>query len=411
MKSVKLFAFLFALVMLAGCCRGAAPTEATPAPVEATPAPTPEEIEAAPEIRTDVADIGKYGNLELTLTATDLFAMGYECGDIVNVTVNGQVLTMPIGSAFSDVDTGSMLVVSVIDGQSGKNPVVVAINMGDLATTLQLAEKTQIAEEPGYRWDFRVSTPVAVAISMQEKGGYLNEYMLRQLVRTNEREDYIHLTDEQFANFRNIATTGMGDWKLYRSSSPVSPELNRNHEADDALNDAGINTIMNLTDTEASMQAYEGYWESYYSRRNIIALNVSVDFESESFKAGLAKGLAFFATHDGPYLIHCKEGKDRAGFVSAVLECLMGASANEVVADYMITYYNYYGVEPGTDQYRAIAAGNIEKTLAAAFGVADIYTADLAACAEQYVKGLGLSDEMIAALKKNLGTPFVEPER
>ena len=41
----------------------------------------------------------------------------------------------------------------------------------------------------------------------------------------NNREDYPELTDEQFANFRNIATTGMGAGILYRSSSPINPEL------------------------------------------------------------------------------------------------------------------------------------------------------------------------------------------
>ena len=29
----------------------------------------------------------------------------------------------------------------------------------------------------------------------------------------------------------------------------------------------------------------------------------------------------------------------------------MGADADEVVADYMQTYLNFYGLEPGTEQY------------------------------------------------------------
>jgi len=51
----------------------------------------------------------------------------------------------------------------------------------------------------------------------------------------------------------------------------------------------------------------------------------------------------FIIANDGPYLIHCTEGKDRAGFVSAVLEALMGADLQEIVADYMKSYENYYG--------------------------------------------------------------------
>ena len=91
------------------------------------------------------------------------------------------------------------------------------------------------------------------------------------------------------------------------------------------------------------------------------------------------------------YYVHCTEGKDRAGFVSALLECFMGASYDEVVADYMVTYKNYYGVEPGTDKYEAIAASNIIKSLEKAFGVEDLKTADLKAEAEEYIKEIGLN--------------------
>ncbi len=128
-----------------------------------------------------------------------------------------------------------------------------------------------------------------------------------------------------------------------------------------------------------------------------------MDFTADDFKAGLAKGLAFFAAHEGPYLVHCTEGKDRAGFVSALLECLMGATGQEVAADYMVTYYNYYGVEPGSEQYEAILHSNIEKSLGKAFGIDSIYEADLAACTEAYLGSLGLSPETVAALKANLG--------
>ena len=57
------------------------------------------------------------------------------------------------------------------------------------------------------------------------------------------------------------------------------------------------------------------------------------DFTAADFKTGLATGLRYFTTHEGPYLVHCTEGKDRAGFVSALLECYMGAAYDEVVAD------------------------------------------------------------------------------
>ena len=358
----------------------------------------------AATLETAVADIQKYGNLELELSATGLLGQGYDYGDIVTVTVNGQALDMPLGSNYSDVDSGSPICRAAVDETQDK--IIVAINMGDFASTYGIAEKAAIEEEPGYRWDYLVETPVAVSIAMKEKGGYADEYMIHQLVRSNERADYPDLTDEQYANFRNIATTGMGEGVLYRSSSPVNPEINRNAEADEALNNAGIQTVLNLADSDAAMRGYEGFSNSYYSQRDVIALNLGVDFSADAFKEGLAQGLEFLAAHEGPYLVHCNEGKDRAGYVSALLECLMGASADEVVADYMVTYANYYGVQPGDERYDAIVRSNIAKSLAAAFGVEDIYAADLAACAEEYLRGIGLSDETIDRVKARLSASF-----
>ena len=47
----------------------------------------------------------------------------------------------------------------------------------------------------------------------------------------------------------------------------------------------------------------------------------------------------------------------------------MGATYDEVVADYMVTYYNYYGVtkEAEPAKYDAILRSNIVKTLQTAF--------------------------------------------
>jgi hypothetical protein len=237
---------------------------------------------------------------------------------------------------------------------------------------------------------------------MYEQGGYLAEYVLRDLTRTNAREDYAGLTDEQFANFRVVSTTGMGENTLYRSSSPINPEIGRNSYSDAAIEAAGVKTIVNLADNKEDAAGYEGFADTYYSAQTVIYLSLGVDFSAAEFQAGLAEGLRFMAANEGPYLVHCTEGKDRAGFVNALLECLMGATYEEVVTDYMVTYYNYYGVEPGTDKYTAIANSNIIKSLQTAFGVTDLATADLDAEAAEYLIAIGLTEAEIAALTANL---------
>ena len=251
-------------------------------------------------------------------------------------------------------------------------------------------------------WHYQVEEPVTVSFAMKEQGGYYDQYVTHQLTRSENREDYPDLTDEQYANFREVTAGNIGAGKLYRSSSPVNPEINRNKEADAAAAAVGVKTFINLADNEKTMKAYEGFVDSYYAGQNVICLNLGVDFSADEFKAGLAEGLRFIAKNEGPYLVHCTEGKDRAGFTSAVLEALMGATAEEITADYMVTYYNYYGVQPGTEQYDVIAARNIQKSLAAAFGMTSIFEGDLQAAAVNYLTAIGVSAEDIAAAQAHL---------
>ncbi len=358
--------------------------------------------EAPGEMTATVTEIQKYGNVVLSLTCTELTEAGYAYGDVVTVTVGGAGYDMPVGSNYADVDQGSMVCRAVYSESEGTDYVLVAVNMGDFATTAGIATKAKIEEDPGYLWTYVMEEPVTVTISMKEKGGYYDEYVMRQLSRSLERDDYPDLTDSEFANFRPVTTTGMGAGRLYRSSSPVNPEINRNSQAAAAAEAAGIRTVMNLADAASVLTAYEGYEGSWYSTLNVIPLNLGVDFAADDFRAGLADGFRFIASNEGPYLVHCNEGKDRAGFASAILECLMGATAEEVVADYMVTYYNYYGVADGTDQYNAIASSNIVKSLSAAFGVDDFYSADLAKEAEEYLADIGMTEDEIAALKTAL---------
>ena len=214
--------------------------------------------EAAESVEAGIREILKHGNLVLTISGNSLLDLGYAYGDIATVTVAGQTYDMPVVSNYSDVDNGDMLCRVIASDDPDENAVILAINMGDLASTLDIATMSAIEEDPGFRWDYNegYDDALSISIAMGEKGGYADEYMIHQLSRSEIREDYPDLTDEQYANFRNVATTGMGAFALYRSSSPVNPALNRNREADAAVNAAGIRTVMNLADNGETMKGY-----------------------------------------------------------------------------------------------------------------------------------------------------------
>lgn len=360
----------------------------------------------------------RYGNLCCDCTAERFFdELGFAWGDLVTVSVLGHTMTMPVVPGHSYVPSGAGAVIVEKDA-AGKptEKVTLLINMGSFIEDFGIATQ-QIDTDGSVHWEAceGVTFPLAITFALEEAGGYMAKYLLHDLHRTNERSDYASLDDRQYANFRAVCTTGMGENALYRSSSPVDPELERNDYADAAARDAGVKTILNLADSSKELADYKGFAATYYSRQNVLALNLGADYSAPSYRASLADGFRFLAAHDGPYLVHCTEGKDRAGYVSALLECLMGASADEVIADYMVSYYNYFGVEPDSDKYRAIVEGNIVRSLEDTFGVDDLKTADLAAEAAAYLAEIGLSADEIAALRGCLGGSFApavfdEPE-
>mgnify|MGYP002851915808 CR=1 FL=1 len=217
------------------------------------------------------------------------------------------------------------------------------------------------------------------------------------------RADYPALSDSDFANFREVKTSGIAAGKLFRSSSPISTWSERNIIADKLAENAGVKTFINLADSDNGMKSHKGFPNSYYSRQKIIGLDLNMKYRSTKFRASLARGMRFMAVNEPPYLIHCSLGKDRAGFVCALIECLMGASWPEVERDYMESFRNYFGIVAGTREYDFVVKNEIRRFLAENFGVNNPETANLPAYAERYFRGIGVSPDDIESLKRKLG--------
>ena len=216
------------------------------------------------------------------------------------------------------------------------------------------------------------------------------------------RTDYPKLTDSEFANFRMIHTSGIAPGKLFRSSSPISTWGERNAIADKLSRENGITTFINLADSDAGMNEHKGYGGSYYSTQKVIGLNLGMKYKSKDFCRRLARGFHFMAVNNPPYLIHCSLGKDRAGFVCAVVESLAGASWPEIAGDYMLSFYNYFGILPGSQEYDFVLSNEIMRFLSEDFGVKNLSAANLAECAEKYLRGIGVSQQDIDTLREKL---------
>lgn len=255
--------------------------------------------------------------------------------------------------------------------------------------------------------DHNLSLPTSITLCDGPKVIYGLNNTFHNLRLLYGHENYPQLTNAQYANFRNISTTGMGRNALYRSSSPIRTSLYRSNEADAAGRAAGIRTFLNLSDNPRNMQRQRGYLGSYYSGQNVCASLLKGYILSSNNRRALIAHFRYMINHEGPYLVHCIYGKDRTGFACAFLECLMGADEREIVKDYMVTYYNFYGIKPNTDIYNFISKKIIDQ-LKDAFNVPDISSegVDLSECAKRFLMDNGMTGNEVVMLKKRLAKNY-----
>lgn len=258
----------------------------------------------------------------------------------------------------------------------------------------------------------RTQIPSAAAVTDIQKTSAarstVSDYSrLYELRRTTERADYPGLSDAEFANFRMVTAGTIGEGILYRSSSPIDPTLGRNTCADQAAEKAGIRTVLNLAENQAVAESYPGFAETYYSGCNIYFADMTTAYASESFRCSMTGSLRFLCENEGPYLIHCMEGKLRTGVTCALLECLMGADLNTVQDDFARTYQNYYHVLDGIKQpvpaeLESTVRSLIVEYLSQLFHETPEAGDDLVGKAEVYIKDLGFTDSEIAQIRQKL---------
>ena len=366
-------------------------------------------VEEAKTLDSSVKDIQKYGNLVLSITKSDMDSIGAVYGDVFTVDLGDQVLEAPYCTSYSDVEIGDLVLRNDGDG------IILAINMGDFASSYGIATKVSNPDKT-YQWVFEEGKKledITLSLILTGKGEYRDQYLIHQLSRTNEREDYS--SDAVFANFREIVGGNLGSGALFRSSSPVNNEIGRAKYADELMSLNNIKSVMNLADNREAIEGYfkeedfaSPYYKTLYENGQVIALNMGVSFKTREFQTGLVEGLTFLSKNEGPYLVHCNEGKDRAGFTSALLSALMGLTYDEIASDYMTSYENYYHVEKGTEQYEAVKRSNIDSMLSFIAGVEtkDLENVDLSAKAEEFLIAIGMEKVDIYTLKSKLSKNY-----
>ena len=333
----------------------------------------------------------EFGGAYILLTIDEFNELGFAYGDSVRIEFsNGCVMEdLPYYNGYYTL-TGEPLLVAY----PGYPYIKAAINNGgDLFVIAGLTEED------------------TALITLLERGKYAAIQDARDIHYTDDRADYE--SDEVFANFRSVRAGDIREGILLRSASPCDNQHNRAPYADALMGEAGAAFILNLSDNEQKIGKYlaavdfaSPHFLALYESGRVEPIALNMNYGSAEFKAKLAAGLVRMAAAEGPYLVHCTEGKDRTGFVCMLLEALCGADYEEIADDYMITYRNYYGItrEAERERYDVIVANVLDPMIRSLSGEpeADVRTMDLAAAAEQYLSEGGMNPEEIALLRERL---------
>lgn len=323
----------------------------------------------------------KFGGVFIQFSIDEFNDLGFEYGDSINFKFSN-------GYELNDI--------GYFDGFYVKNDTIL------------------LCAYPGYKYVYLVNyngeeladmihydDSVTVNIRLNEKGKYLKTQQALKMTYTSNRNDYS--SDIVFANFRCIEGGNIKPNLFYRSASPCDNQYNRATYTDKLIKEANVQTIIDMSDSKDDIDKYYNdssldcpYWKQLYENDRVFPFSFSSNYYSDTFKAKVKQAMEVIINNNGPYLIHCLEGKDRTGFLCALVESLSGFTRQELEDDYMVTYDNYYGYNKTSnkDKYDTI----IEAKFMDIYDCITNNSDSILDGAKSYLSGCGMNNEEIDTL-------------
>lgn len=333
-----------------------------------------------------ITSYSELGVAMLDFLEADMEKAGFTLGDVISITVDDKEIVMPY-----------------YDGFYTRNGEYLCVAYPTYPSVCFTANNVGLPPE------LRGLEGHTVTVRMKEKGGSLDVQSALSMKYTNNRDDYPALTDAEFANARAVEAGNIADKVLHRCSTPFSNEINRNNYVSEYLEREGVKTVLNLADTEEKMLTYDipPYSRKLWEEGNVILCPLKSDPTADDFNNRLIAALKEIPSRPAPYAVNCMEGKDRTGYVCALLAGLCGATYEEIVTDYLITYNNYYKITPAKDPdiCNALLSLRLNMCLMYYAGVNDeaqLPYIDYAKAISNYLLSHGMSPEQLNALVQAL---------
>ena len=338
-----------------------------------------------PMLKGKISSYNEFGAVMLDFTETDMAKAGFQLGDVISITIGDKEIIMPYYDGFY-TRNGEYLCVAY--------PTYPSICF----TANNIGVPKELTELEGHD----------VVVRMKEKGGRLDVQQAMSMKYTNDRDNY-SISDAAFANARAVSAGKITSGILHRSSSPFCNDIERAYYVSEYLQQEKVRTVLNLADTKEKMSTYDmpPYSHQLYNEGNVILCPLKADPTADDYNNRLIEALKQLPSRPAPYVVHCMEGKDRTGYVCALLEGLCGATYDEIVADYLVTYANYYLITPveNRDLCNTLVSLRLNTCLMYYAGVdneAQLPGVDYAKAFSHYLLSHGMSQQQIDALVRAL---------
>lgn len=334
-----------------------------------------------------VLKINDFGGAVLNLSPDDMANAGFDFGDVLQVEFNDTAFNMPY-----------------YDGFYAK------IGDWQLASYLRREDVEMTSSISKLSSDLKVRVGTEVRITMYQKAGAIALQNAMSMRYSDDIANYGNDT-ARFANVRVVQLGRMAPNRLYRSASPFDNSHNRPAYVSAYMQKCGVACVFDLADDESKVQSLlpelPAYSKQMVEEGKVVFCKLNANYRSDETNVKMLRGFMSMVEKPGPYLIHCLEGKDRTGYACAILEALCGATYDEIVNDYLITYDNYFGINPQNkpDVCKRILALRLNDALMFFCGVQDaasLRTIDLEAAIRQFMRKNGLTDAEIDCLQNAL---------
>ena len=365
-KSAFLFVLVSVLTLATSCSNEGNPVEPFDEPV----------------LKGIISTYNEYDGAMFDFTKADMEEAGFTVGDVISITFDDQTFVVPYYDGYYT--------------RSGEYLTVTYPSYPSICFTASLT---------GLPKELRGLEGHSVTVRMKEKGGCLGVQKAMSMQYTNDRNDYPNLSDAEYANARAAKAGHIADGVLYRCSTPFTNLYNRANYVSEYLESVKAGTVLNLADTEEMMQSYDmpSFSRTLWDGGNVILCPLKADPTAEDYNNRLIEVLKELPSRPAPYVVHCMEGKDRTGYVCALLEGLCGATYEEIVADYLVTYYNYYSVTPEKDRdaCNTLVSLRLNPCLMYYAGISDeaqLPNVDYAKAFSDYLLSHGMNQQQLDAL-------------